>query len=54
MEPRSDLSEQPRNNQSLGSFKTEEYESKIYDLSNQVKLLRERLLIIEQEKVKSV
>lgn len=46
----SDLTEQMRHNNSLPSFKTEDYESKIYELSNQVKMLRERLMTMEQEK----
>lgn len=47
--PRSDLSDPFRNN-SFKSLKTSEYESKIYELSNQVKILREKLIEMEQSK----
>lgn len=47
--PRSDLSDPLRNN-SFKSLKTSEYESKIYELSNQVKILREKLIEMEQSK----
>ena len=46
---RSELTDQLRNNnQSLPSFKSEEYVSKISELSNIVKLLREKILAMEQ------
>lgn len=49
----SELTDQPRNN-SFKTLKTSEYESKIYELSNQVRLLREKLMDIEQEKASSI
>lgn len=46
---RSDLSDPFRNN-SFKSLKTSEYESKIHELSNQVRVLREKLMEMEQSK----
>jgi hypothetical protein len=46
---RSDLSDPYRNN-SFKSIKTSEYESKIYELCNQVKFLRDKLVEMEQSK----
>ncbi len=46
---RSDLSD-PFRNTSLKSMKPSEYESKIHELSNQVRFLREKLMEMEQSK----
>ena len=37
-------------NNSFKTFKSEDYESRIHELSNQVRVLRERLVEMEEEK----